>query len=408
VRKFAQTIRDLGGTAYLVGGYVRDVLNGRTPKDMDFVITGLTESSFLTSFPDAIKVGKSFPVFLLSIDGGRICEVSFARTEVKTGTGYTGFTSYFSPDVTIENDLYRRDTTMNSIAMEILTGNIIDPYQGRRDIADRIIKATSHHFQDDPVRALRAARQAAQFSFTIEPFTYQLMRECKAELLREPRERFMVELEKALTCEQPSVFFRSLQEADLLDVTYPQIHALIGQSQPWEYHPEGDAFEHSMLVLDKASKLTNRIEVRFAALVHDIGKGVTPESELPKHYNHDITGLFVLNHFNQYMTLPRLWLKCARFAIENHMRAMKLTRPGKIVELLNMLDKNPIGVNGFTVVLTADSEEVPWYISNFDQLIAAIRTVDGRQAPSHLKHKEIGNWVFQEQIRAFRALKISY
>lgn len=404
---FAKKVKELGGTAYLVGGYVRDTFLYRDSKDKDFVITGLTQEAFLSAFPMAEKVGKSFPVFLLKIGNG-MCEVAFARTEVKTGKGYIGFTVFTSPDVSIENDLSRRDTTMNSIAVDILTGIVFDPFNGRADIANRIIRATSDHFTDDPIRALRAARQAAQFGFEIAETTYQYMTNCKEELAMEPGERFVDELKKALECKKPSIFFRCLQKAGLLEVAYPHIYALIGQTQPEEHHPEGDSFEHSMLVLDEVSKLTNRVEVRFAALVHDIGKGMTPKSELPRHFGHDVTGLSVLKHFNLCMRLPTLWIQCGNFAIKYHMRAMSSLRPGKIVQLLNSLSNHQIRLDGFSAILLVDSGSLPWYIKNFNEIISPIKAVSGHNAPSHLKGKEIGEWIFQKQIQVLKSIEIKY
>lgn len=402
MKGFAKRIKEMGGTVYIVGGYVRDSLRGKQPNDKDFVVTGITEDMLLTAYPKAEKVGKSFPVYLIKVDN-ELCEIALARTEEKTGTGYTGFTVRFDPGVTIEEDLTRRDTTMNSIALDILSGQLIDPFYGVHDIRTKTIRATSNHFKDDPVRALRAARQAAQFKFMISTETYMLMCDCKEELKNEPTERFVKELEKALRCDKPSLYFRALKQAGILDAVYPQIYDLIGQTQPPKYHPEGDAFEHSMLVLDEVAALTDRVEVRFAALVHDLGKGLTDKSELPHHKHHDDTGVTALASFDRCMTLPSTWLKCGRFAIENHMRAMNLVRCGKIVELLNQLSKNPIGIDGFTTILSVDSGSVPSYLADYDKLIKAIKSVSGSSAPAQLKGKQIGDWLFQEQIRAFRA-----
>ena len=281
-KEFVRKINSIHGAAYVVGGWVRDYIRGVIPKDKDYVIAGVGEEDFTELFPQALKVGKSFPVYLLEING-ESCEIAFARQERKTGVGYKGFAVLFDKSISIMDDLYRRDTTMNSIALDLQTLELIDPFQGKQHIAEQRILPTSHHFKDDPIRALRVARQAAQFNFSIDESAIALMKECREELMREPKERLFNELDKALQANKPSLFFLALREANLLDITYPQIHALIGQSQPAQYHPEGDAFNHTMDIVDRVSERNLRVEVRFAALAHDLGKGLTPQEELPTH-----------------------------------------------------------------------------------------------------------------------------
>ncbi|MBR1807608.1 MAG: tRNA adenylyltransferase, partial [Selenomonadaceae bacterium] len=213
--EFAQKIRALGGTAYLVGGAVRDKFRGVEAHDRDYCVTGIDEKTFADAFVDAEKFGKSFPVYSVEIDDSH-CEVAFARTEKKVSSGYRGFEILFSPTVTIEQDLYRRDTTINAMAVELLTGALIDPFGGRADVLDKKIRAVSEHFTDDPVRALRAARQAAQFNFDICADTIDAMKLCGDELALEPTERIFDELSTALKTDRPSIFFRSLERANLL------------------------------------------------------------------------------------------------------------------------------------------------------------------------------------------------
>lgn len=396
---FVQKIHEAGGKAYIAGGWPRDRLRGVCPHDKDYVLSGLTEETFCELFPHALKTGKSFPVYRLRIDG--VCsDVAFARSEVKTGRGYRGFEVRFAPDTTIRDDLFRRDTTINSMAVSLQTGALIDPYGGERDIAGGIIRATSEHFTDDPVRALRAARHAAQFGFRIEAGTLAMMRACRGELGFEPTERFMKELALALDTARPSVFFDALLRAEILDVIYPPIFALVGKEQLETFHPEGDAFTHTMMALDKAAALTSRTEARFAVLAHDLGKGATPEELLPRHFGHEKRGLKALLEWNRRMTLPKEWLACASFAIKEHMRACTITRIGKIADLILRLSRNPLGFDGFAVLMLADGGEIPPYLENHRQFLEAIRSVNGENAPPELKGRQIGVWLREQQVKA--------
>lgn len=399
-KEFVREINSIHGAAYVVGGWVRDWIRGITPKDKDYVITGVLEEDFNELFPQAIRVGKSFPVYLLEING-ESCEIAFARQERKTGVGYKGGDVSFDKSICITDDLYRRDTTMNSIAFDLQTLKLIDPFQGKQHIAERKIFPTSHHFKDDPIRALRAARQAAQFNFSIDESTIVLMKECREELMSEPKERLFNELDKALQSNKPSLFFLALQQANLLDITYPQIHALIGQTQPVQYHPEGDAFNHTMDVVDRVSELNPRVDVRFAALAHDLGKGLTPKEKLPTHHLHDVLGLDAVKEFDQHIGLPNKWIACAEFTIQHHMRVNKLKQKGKIVDFILALHKNPIGDKGFCDVLLVDNGSLPDCLLNFEKYITAIKTVKGNDAPSELQGKEIGDWIRQQQIKAY-------
>lgn len=399
-KEFVEKIKNIQGQAYIVGGWVRDLMRGAQPKDKDYVITGVQEADFIKSFPEAIKVGKSFPVYLLEIDG-ESCEVAFARKERKAGAGYKGFEVTFDKSISIYEDLYRRDTTMNSMAIDLVTNELIDPFYGKVHIAERKIAATSWHFKEDPVRALRAARQAAQFGFSIDGETLALMKECRAELINEPKERLFQELQRALETDKPSLYFLALRQAALLDITYPQLYHLIGQTQPMLYHPEGDAFNHTMEVVDRAAALSGCVEVRFAALAHDLGKGLTPKDKLPAHHGHDERGVAALEDLSRHITLPGKWLACARFAILQHMRVTTMTKSSKIVDLIRDLVKNPLGAEGLLAVVKADKGGAPDFLVRFDEYLAAINTVDGKLAPSQLKGKEIGAWIRQEQIRAY-------
>jgi tRNA nucleotidyltransferase (CCA-adding enzyme) len=399
--EFAKKISEAGGKAYLVGGAVRDKFRGVAAHDRDYCVTGLDEKTFNEVFDDAPKFGKSFPVYSVDIDGD-FCEVAFARTERKVGTGYRGFEVLFSPDVTIEQDLYRRDTTINAMAIELLSGELVDPFGGREDVFNKKIRAVSEHFTDDPVRALRAARQAAQFHFEICAETIEAMKLCGAELTDEPTERIFSELETALKTDKPSIFFRSLERAELLAITFPEIFNLRGKIQPPEFHPEGDAYEHTLNILDEVAKINSKPIVRFAALVHDIGKGKTPSEMLPHHYHHERHGLEVLNEMNRRMTVPGDWKKVAAFVIREHMRAPRLKRAGKIVDLLLSLNSLKISVKDFCDIIILDNNKLPPYLEHAQEIIDKLLKIGGKDAPPELEGKKIGEWIRQERIRRFK------
>ncbi|MBR3622184.1 MAG: HD domain-containing protein [Selenomonadaceae bacterium] len=398
--EFLRIIEENGGKLYIAGGFVRDELMGKNPHDKDYVITGFSEEKFSSLFSNK-KTGAKFPVYRLSIDHV-LSEVALARREKKSGEGYKGFIPKFTPDITIEEDLFRRDTTMNSIAKELPSGRIIDPFNGADDIKNKIIRATSEHFLEDPVRALRAARQAAEHDFTIEEHTLNMMRKCREELQNEPTERFLAEMMKALMGKKPSLFFRILDLTGLLEVTFKEIADLKGKTQPEKYHPEGDAFEHSMLILDKVAAKTESKKARFAALVHDLGKGRTPKEMLPHHYGHEKRGVAALNEMNGRITLPHDLKKSACFVIAEHMRATRMTKPGKIVSLLTGIKKCCLTLNDFKVVIEADSGELPIFLKYGEKIIEELERVKGTNAPENLKGEQIGKWILSEQIRVYK------
>lgn len=403
--EFVRHIRLAGGRIAVVGGWVRDSLRGVEPKDKDYVISGVVEDKFISLFPEAQKVGRSFPVFLLCIDG-HSCEVAFARKERKTGKGYRGFCVQSNPDVTLENDLSRRDTTINAMALELFAdgtpSQLIDLFGGKEDVGRGIIRAVSSCFTEDPVRSLRAARQAAEFGYDIAPCTIRYMRFCREELAGEPQERIFAELSRALAAPRPSVFFRSLLSADLLDLIFPEIFALIGKTQPREFHPEGDAFEHTMATVDAVARWTENLVVRFAALVHDIGKGVTPEELLPHHYGHEVKGLTVLEQWDCRMGFPKLWRRVADFVIAEHMRAPRLKKPGKIADFLIRLSKLPVPAKEVLHIFFVDHGDLPYYLEQHQVLIDKLLSVSGNNAPDILHGEEIGAWIRDQRTRCIR------
>lgn len=391
---FAERLRAHGARVFIVGGWVRDHLRRVQPHDKDYMVAGIAEHTFQQLFPDAQKVGHGFPVYLVSVDGD-LCEVAFARKEKKEGTGYRGFRVTYDPSVTVEEDLYRRDTTVNSMALELPEQTLIDPYHGAEDVERKVIRAVSPHFTEDPVRALRAARQAAEFGFSITEETIRYMNACRAELQHEPQERIVAELHRALQAPRPSVFFRALERAGILAVTFPEFSLLIGKTQPPEYHPEGDAWQHTLQVVDRAAAKTPHVAARFAALVHDLGKGTTPREMEPHHYGHEARGLAQLSAWNRRVRLPKDWLRAGHFLIEQHMRAPLLKKPGKIAALLLLIDKqrSVLTLADFNAVIEADHHSLPDYLVHGASLIAAMHGVSGREAPAGLAGRAVGQWL---------------
>ena len=402
--EFVNRVRTAGARVFIVGGWVRDFLRQVPAHDKDYMVVGIDEEKFQQVVPKAPRVGKAFPVYLVEMDGHH-AEVAFARKEEKQGAGYRGFVVEYGQDVTLEEDLYRRDTTINSMAMELPSGEIFDFYGGRSDVEQGIIRPVSHHFAEDPVRALRAARQAAEFNFTLAEETKTAMHACREELAEEPAERLLQELKRALMTEKPSRFFRALQETDLLTVTFPELAKLIGKTQPEAFHPEGDAFEHTMLVVDTVAAETDSLLARFCGLVHDLGKGETPAEMLPHHYGHEVRGQDVLRKWNQRMTLPKKWLQGGLLVIEQHMRAPRLTKAGKIADLLLKVNSSPLTMAEFQAVIRADHHSLPFYLEQAPAILARMQQVNGNQAPNTLTGVAIGDWVRSQQVKAYQELK---
>ena len=403
-REFVAAVQGAGGRVFLVGGAVRDMMLELQAGDRDYMVSGLTEETFTTLFPKAIRVGKSFPVYLQKIDG-RKCEVAFARRERKTGRGYRGFVTFSDTTVTPEEDLVRRDLTMNSLALELPERKLLDPCGGAADIKRHLIRANSEHFAEDPVRALRAARFAARYEFTVTEGTLSLMRSQAEELQDEPSERIMHELTLALKCRRPSLFFRVLDAAGLLAAVFPEIARLKGKTQPIAYHPEGDAFEHTMQVVDKAAALTENVTARFAALAHDLGKGTTPTEMLPHHYDHERRGLTVIDEWNRRVTLPLNWRKAAKFVIREHMRAPRLKKNNKIVDLLQSIKNGVLPPRDFNACILADHGSLPVYLAEQGKFLAALLAVNGSDVPPNLSGAAIGAWVRAQQAAAVAKLK---
>ena len=358
--EFANEVDRKGGRLYAVGGRVRDYLMGIPWEDNDYCVTGFDNDSFLLAFPSAKQVigqdgEKMLDVFLVNV-GKEQVEVALARQEVKTGKGYHGFLRVSTKDITIEQDLYRRDVKINSIALDILTGEIIDPYGGREDIKNRMLRATSDAFYEDPVRVYRVAVRYAKTEFTVEERTKEMMKTAAKELSEVKRERVVKEMEKAFSSKKPDLFFRLLQELDILSIHFPEIDALVDVSQPIEYHPEGHVFEHTMQSLREMRSLTDRKEELYAILSHDVGKALTPKEELPKHHGHEAAGVPVVENMNKRLGVPTTWKKAATFATEYHGKFHLIgeMKSVKVVDLLTGANRNPLGVEGLANVALAD------------------------------------------------------
>ena len=273
---------------YMVGGAVRDGLLGRAVSDRDWVVVGATPEQMVAQ--GFLPVGRDFPVFLHPKTRE---EYALARTERKSGRGYRGFVVQTSPEVTLEEDLARRDLTINSIAASAdwaRSTAVFDPYNGQKDLQDRVLRHVTDAFREDPVRILRVARFAARFTdFSVAPETLQLMREMVAhgEADHLVAERVWQELSRGLMEEQPSRMFEVLRDCGALAVVLPEVNRLWGVPQRAEYHPEIDTGIHLMMVLDMAARLNAPLTVRFACLTHDLGKATTPAHVLPRHIGHE-------------------------------------------------------------------------------------------------------------------------
>lgn len=351
--EIANKIKQKGGSLYLVGGAVRDKILKRTSTDEDYCVVGLSKEEFQKLFPTAILRGHSFEVFDLENR-----EFALARKEKKIGLGHKEFDIVTGKNITIEEDLARRDITINSIAENVLTGEIIDPFNGRTDIKNKVIKATTNAFKEDPLRVYRVARFASELQFKVEENTIKQMNNLKNELNTLSKERVFVEFRKALLSEKPSLYFETLKSAGVLDVHFKEIYDLIGVLQPKKYHPEGDAYNHTMEAIERASKLTKKPEIIFSVLVHDLGKGLTPKEEYPHHYKHDKNGVELVKKLGNRLGVPKTWLKSGKIAAKEHMRAgiFYEMRPKKQVEMLEMLSKSLLGLEGMEIVVMSDAK----------------------------------------------------
>ena len=308
----------IGGRLYLVGGAVRDKLRGKWASDKDYVVTGV----HLEDIRLAKIAGKDFPVFLTEVDGSTV-EVAMARKEKKTGQGYHGFDFYTDPSITIEQDLLRRDLTINAMAIDVRTGELVDPYGGQADLKAGILRHTSEAFAEDPLRVYRVARFAAQFGFRINSETKVLMMRLKPELSTLTPERVLKEFQKALVARYPDKFFRELE--GLLDVHFPEIEAI---KVPDKH--DGTAFEHTMAALYRG----NGLRERFALLVHDLGKGLSENP--PVHHGHE-QHEHLVRALGERLRIPKSLVEFGGRTMRLHMKIKNLheMRPGKLIRLID-------------------------------------------------------------------------
>ena len=350
--------------SFLVGGAVRDQLLGYPHKEKDWVVVGATPEEMIAA--GFQQVGKDFPVFLHPQTKE---EYALARTERKTAPGYRGFSVHATPDVSLEEDLLRRDLTINAIAQDE-AGNLIDPFNGVQDIHDRILRHVSPAFTEDPVRILRVARFAARYhhlGFIVADETMQLMQQMVAdgEVDALVAERVWQEMVKALGERSPSRFIEVLRDCGALERILPELNALFGVPQPEEHHPEIDTGIHTMMVLQQACRLSDDPEVRFAALMHDLGKGTTPEAEWPHHIEHEARGAELVVEVCKRLRVPNeyrdLAEHTARFHLHYH-RALEL-KPATIVRTLEQLDafRKPQRFEKFLLASEADARGRPGY-----------------------------------------------
>ncbi len=403
---------------YLVGGAVRDEQLGLPVKERDWCVVGAT--------PDEMKragykpVGKDFPVFLHPETGE---EYALARTERKTAAGYHDFEFHANPVVTIEDDLGRRDLTINAIAKDA-NGNLVDPYGGITDIRNRILRHVSDAFVEDPVRVLRVARFAARFAslgFAIAPGTMALMRSITAsgEIDALVPDRVWKETALALAGANVRVFFETLRACGALEILFPEVDALFGVPQPAQWHPEVDTGLHVMMVLDQAERLSPDLEVRFAALVHDLGKGRTRKHSLPSHPGHERRGVKLIRRLAERLPVPNACRDLGILVSDYHThchRAFEL-RAATILKLLEATDafRRPRRFEQFLVACEADARgRAGLEDRNYTQTdllrgaLAAAAAVDSATIAQRHEGKAIGEAIRRERLSAIENFRAGF
>jgi tRNA nucleotidyltransferase (CCA-adding enzyme) len=359
---------------YRVGGAVRDMLLGREPKDFDFVVVGATTEEFLRTFPNAKAVGKSFPVYQV-VEHGATFEYAFARRERKVALGHQGFEVESDPSVTLEEDLYRRDLTINALALPLVYRNnvpleaqVIDVCGGLKDLRSQTLRHVSEHFVEDPLRVYRLTRFTAQLGFNVAPETSQLCWTIpREELFALSGERVGEETRKAMRSGDPVKYFETLRDIGGLGPWFPELLQLVGTpAGPPKYHQELDSFVHTMWVLDYFTFPENTVDLnpdldlevlRWAALTHDLGKGVTPRDKWPSHPGHDAAGVPLVQRFCDRLRLPTYIKDACIVACAEHMKVHIFLemRSGKWVDMVRRADRTRLQAEGLAVVAMADS-----------------------------------------------------
>ena len=400
---------------YLVGGAVRDRLLGLPVQERDWVVVGATPQSLTDQ--GYTPVGKDFPVFLHPETKE---EYALARTERKTGKGYHGFEFHAAPGVTLEDDLKRRDLTINALA-EDEQGQLVDPYGGEKDLKARLLRHVSPAFSEDPVRVLRAARFAARFAplgFTVAPETLALMRGMvdAGEVDALVPERVWQETVKALATTRPSVYFETLRACGALVKVFPELERLYGVPQPAKWHPEIDTGVHVMMVLDQAARLSPELMVRYAALTHDLGKGTTPKDILPHHYGHEERSVKLVEAMSERLKVPREFRELAVIVAKQHGLVHKAEeiRSDTLLKLLESVDafRRPERFELFLSACEADHrgrtglEDTPFpQGDHLRRSFAAARAVTTESLDTEkLKGAEIGAALKEKRLQAVRAV----
>jgi tRNA nucleotidyltransferase (CCA-adding enzyme) len=402
--------------SYLVGGAVRDQLLNIPVKDKDWVIVGATPKQLIEL--NYQQVGADFPVFLHPETKE---EYALARTERKSGIGYKGFEVSFDASVTLEEDLIRRDLTINAIAQDD-RGNLIDPYGGQKDLNDRVLRHVSPAFREDPLRVLRIARFSARFAhlgFTIADETQELLIEMSnsGELRSLVAERVWSELSRALIEKTPSQFFYTLRQSQALSSVFPELDKLFGVPQPMRWHPEIDTGVHTLLALDSARNHTDDIDILFATLCHDLGKGLTPKSIWPSHHGHEGSGADLIKKISKTYKWPIKPATLAENVARYHTHCHKISelKPSTILKLLNNLNgfRNPNGIESFTIACKADAQGRTGLESiNYpqkEQLIAYLNECSEVTAQQFVEKgltgKAIGEAIANERINRIKNIK---
>ena len=359
-KRIAERVKDAGGCAYFVGGYVRDLICGDTGKDIDIEIHGLTPSALkeiLDSLGERLDIGESFGIFGLR---GYSLDIAMPRTEKNRGRGHRDFDVFVDPNIGSYKAAMRRDFTINAMMQDVLSGEIIDHFGGREDLERGIIRHISpDSFTEDPLRVLRGAQFAARFNFEIAPETKELCRSMDISALA--RERVMAEMEKALIkAEKPSIFFELLREMEHLSVWFPELEALIGIEQNPRFHSEGDVWVHTMMVLDQAARLkgytADQMSFMLSALTHDFGKAVATEvidGEIHA-YQHETLGLPIIKRFLERLTNERELIKYVLNMAEYHMKPNVLAAANSSVKSTNKMLDETVDPEGLLCLAIAD------------------------------------------------------
>jgi len=399
---------------YLVGGAVRDQLLGLPVKDKDYVVVGSQPEELVAQ--GYLPVGKDFPVFLHPKTHD---EYALARTERKTARGYHGFSFNTAPDVTLEQDLERRDLTINAMAMDA-DGQVVDPFGGQQDLKDKVLRHVSDAFAEDPVRVLRVARfmsRLAHLGFTVHPDTLALMQQLvqQGEVAELVAERVWQEIKNSLNQETPSAFFLTLRDCGALKVLLPELDALFGIPQTKKWHPEVDTGIHAMLAIDQAKNLEN--DVAYAVMVHDLGKGITPADILPSHYGHEMAGVPLVKAVSKRLKVPNHYKKLALLVCQWHLHAHTIMElnPKTIEKLFSRLNayRQPKLLEKFVQACEADAtgrwgDEFQTYpqADQIRHLFKAARNIDKQPLfEQGYEGEELGRQIRQLRIAAIQSSK---